>query len=117
MTTKLILGKDLNGNVTYNIPFTNVGYETTLSAGVAQSLTVPLSVNVAYFSYSSGIDVFVDPINTATLPAGAFAATTADLNPVARTVIPGATLSFISAETGYVKVSFYQLGNLYQGLS
>ncbi len=117
MTTKLLLGKDLNGNVTYEIPFSNVGYETTLAPSVAQSLTVPLNCTSAWFSYSSGVDVFVDPVTTATLPTGAFTSTTADLNPVARKVVPGSTLSFISAEAGYVKVSFYEISGYWTGQS
>jgi hypothetical protein len=117
MTTKLLLGKDLNGNVTYQIPFTDTGYETTLVAGVAQSLVVPANCTSAWFSYSSGIDVFVDPLHTATLPGAVFASTTADMNPVARSVVPGSTLSFISDAAGYVKVSFYEIAGYWTGQS
>lgn len=114
--SKLVLMKDSNGNVTYGIPFSDTGYETTLTAGAAQSLPVPADCNCAVFSYSSGIDVFVDPVTTAALPGATFAATTADMNPVMRTVIPSSTLSFISDASGYVKVSFYQVSSTYTGI-
>ncbi len=117
MTSKLLLGKDLNGNVTYQIPFSDTGYMTTLAPSVAQSLTVPANATSAWFSYSSGIDVFVNPVTTATLPTGAFAATAEDMNPVARSVVGGSTLSFISAEAGYVKVSFYEVAGYFTGQS
>lgn len=109
MSNRLAVVKDVNGNVIYGLPFAVIGYETTLAPSTAQSLTVPGDAEIALFSYSSGIDVFVDPVTTAAIPGGSFAATTADLNPVMRLVTPGKTLSFISAEAGYVKVSFYTL--------
>ena len=108
MTTKLLLGKDANGNVTYEIPFSDTGYQTTLAASVAQNLTVPTNAKTAVFAFSSGGDVFVNPVTTATLPTGSFVATYQDLNPVMRKVTGGSTLSFISAGTAYVNVSFYQ---------
>ena len=117
MITKLVLGKDINGNVTYQIPFSNVGFDTTLAAGVAQSIVVPKDCKSAWFQYTSGADVFVDPVNTATLPGGTFAATTACLNPVARNVIPGSTLSLITDATdAYVVISFYQVSSTYTGI-
>lgn len=109
MTNRLVVLKDINGNVFYGLPFSNNKYRTTLSAGVAQSVTVPGDAEVAIFSYGTGGDVYVDPTTTATLPGGAFASTTADLNPVARQVTGNSTLSCISATTCDVHIAFYTL--------
>lgn len=103
---KCYLGRDLNGVPTYRLPFTPEGISTTLAANTEQSTIVPQNVNSAYFSYSSGANVFVDPINTAVIPGGAFAQSTAELNPVARKVVPGQTLSFISPTIAYVQISY-----------
>src|SRR4051812_28162001 len=104
---KLLLGKDINGNVTYELPFTSSGVGVTLAANTAQNAIVPNNVNTVFFSYSSGANVWVDPQNIAVIPGGSFTTTFADLNPVARSVIPGQTLSFISPTAAYVKVSYY----------
>lgn len=117
MTTKLVLGKDINGNVTFVLPFSDTGYATTLAPGVVQNLTVPPNCNTAIFSYSSGADVWVNPTTTAAVPGGAFAATLADQNPVGRLVTAGSTLSFISASACEIKVSFYQMSANYTGVS
>ena len=123
MTTKLVLGKDSNGNVTFVIPFPDngtapiLGQRTMLAPSVAQSVTVPLNVNVAIFSYGSGTDIWVDPVNAATLPGVAFATTTAELNPVGRFVTPGTTLSVISEAAAEVKISFYQMAANFTGVS
>lgn len=109
MTTKLTVLKDSNGNVIYAIPFSDNGYDTTLAPSVVQSLTVPADAQIALFSYSSGSDVFVDPITTAALPGASFAKTSAELNPVMRPVSGVTTLSFISPAAAYVKVNFYTL--------
>lgn len=109
MSNRLLVVKDVNGNVIYGLPFATDGYETTLAANTEQHVTVPNDAQIAVFSYTGGVDVFVDPATTATLPSSSFAPTTADLNPVMRLVTPGTTLSFISAGTPYVKVSFYTL--------
>ncbi len=105
--TQLILGLDVNGNPTYRIGFSNTGVATTLSAGVEQHTTVPAGCDTAFFSYSTGTDVWVSNAQTAAVPTGSFAAKLADLNPVARLVKPGEVLSFISASVASVKVSYY----------
>ncbi len=102
-----LLGKDANSNVTYQIPFTPIGYATNLAAGVEQHFTVPTNVNMAIFSYGTGTDVWVDGSTTAVLPGSSFAASTADLNPVARPVYAGEVLSFICGTAAAVKVSLY----------
>lgn len=116
MTTKLLLGKDLNGNVTYQLPFSDTGQIVTLVASAEQSITVPQNCNCAWFAYTPGATVIVDPENTAALPTGTFASSTADINPVARNVTPGQTLSFICSTIASVKVSFYEQSGTFTGI-
>lgn len=112
MATKLLLGKDQNGAVVYSLPFPLDGVDTTLSANTEQHTTVPANVDIAFFSYSSGSNVFVDIYGTSDLPGGSFAATTTELNPVVRGVTPGQILSFISDTISYIKVSYYNMNGL-----
>jgi len=117
MTTKLLLGKDLNGNVTYQIPWSDTVYYVNLVAGTPQSLTVPANASSVAFSYTPGTNVFVDPLNTAALPSTTFGATTSNLNPVMRPVIGGSTLSFICNTAAYVQVAFYETNVSSTGIS
>lgn len=109
MAIKFILLRDSTGENTYGYPFSDIGAQVTLSASTAQSYTVPNNVNVAVFSFTKGSDVYVNPSNTAQLPGGSFVATLQDLNPVLRPVVPGQTLSFISATTAGVSLSFFNI--------
>jgi hypothetical protein len=110
LTSQLILDKDINNNVTYIIGFSPIGFTVNLAPSVAQSLVVPPNMVKAIFSYSVGTNVFVNINTAATIPTGAFTATTEDINPQGRYVVPGSTLSFISDTAAYVKVSFYTSG-------
>lgn len=110
MATKLALGKDSNANVTYELPVSNSKKATTLAANTAQSVTIPANMTHAFFSYSNGVDVWVDFVNAedATLPTSSFLDTNCELNPVARYgLTPGNTLSFISPTTAYVGIIFF----------
>lgn len=108
MTTKLALGLDTNHNVTFELPVSDTIYRTTLVANTAQTLTIPPNMTRAFFSFSSGTDVWVNFSTTATLPTGGFLLSNSSLNPVARhSLIPGQTLSFICPTTSYVEVAFY----------
>jgi len=107
MTVKFLLLKDVNGNVSYGLPFSDKNYSATLTANTAQSVAVPTDTDVAVFSSTSGTDFYVDPTNTAVVPGSTFAISTAQLNPVIRSVTPTGTLSVISPVGGSVSISFY----------
>lgn len=110
MTTPLYLGKDANGAITFELPISDNKTRTTLLANTAQSFTVPPNMRRAFFSYSNGVDVWVDFTNgeAATLPGGAFSSTNSELNPVARYgLVAGNTISCISPTTAYVGVVFF----------
>ena len=100
ISTKFQLTKDVSGYNVFGIVFSLDGQATSLAANTEQHFTVPSNYPnwIAIFSYTPGANIWVDGINTAVVPSTSFAATTAELNPSARAVIAGQTLSFITAD-------------------
>jgi len=100
MSTKFNMTKDIAGYNGFGIPFSLDGQSMILTAAVAQSVTVPLNYPfwIAIFSYTPGSSIWVDGITTAVAPTGAASATTARLNPSARYVRGGQTISFITSD-------------------
>lgn len=100
MPTKFNMTKDIGGFNGFGIPFSLDGYSMVLAATVAQSVVVPDEYPywIAIFGYTPGASVWVDGITTAVAPTGAASATTARLNPAARSVKAGQTLSFITSD-------------------
>jgi len=98
--TKFVMTRDINGYNGFGIPFALDGYSMVLAATVEQHVTVPDSYPhwIAIFGYTPGSAVWVDGITTAVAPTGAASATTAKLNPSARAVKAGDTLSFITSD-------------------
>lgn len=98
MSTKFNLTRDINGYNGFGLPFAQDGFSGQLATSVAQSVVVPDNYPnwIAIFSYTPGASVWVDGITTAVAPSGAFAATTAELNPTARFVKAGQTISMIT---------------------
>lgn len=111
MSSNLAIGKDINGEACDTINASVNIYAATLAADDATALIVPQNVNVAYFSYGSSGDVWVDLKNTATIPDATFIETTSELNPVSRFVNPGSTISFKCLFANPVQVSFYNNRN------
>lgn len=109
--TRFSMTRDINGYNGFGVPFTVNAQSGVLTATVAQSITVPSSYPnfIAIFSYTPGTEVWVDNITTAVAPTGAFSATTSELNPSARAVKAGSTISFITNDTDspVVSVLFY----------
>jgi hypothetical protein len=110
MSTQLIMTIDVNGNNTFGLGFAEDSYDTELTTGVAQSVTVPDNFKIweAVFAFENGANVWVANNETATIPGGAFALTPSQLNPTSRRVKAGDVLSFITSDTSaQVNVSFY----------
>lgn len=108
MTQTFNVLTDVNGIPTGGLQFAdaNVNYATTLTASVAQTLTVPANCSRAVFSFSP-LGVFVsEGAASLSLPSGSFASYAGELNPIDRQVTPGQTLNFISSVTAYVQVRF-----------
>lgn len=110
-STKFNLTRDVNGYNGFGLPFSINGYSTELAANVAQSVTVPVTYSnwIAIFSYTPGSNIWVNGVTTAAVPGSSFAATTSQLNPSARAVKGGSTISFITSDSTspQVGVSFY----------
>lgn len=109
--TKFNMTRDINGYNGFGLDFALNGYQGVLAATVEQHVTVPSSYPhwIAVFSYSPGAAIWVNGITTATAASGAFSATTSELNPAARAVDAGDTISFITNDTNSpeVGVTFY----------
>ncbi len=97
---KFLMTRDIAGYNGFGIVFAHDGYKMVLAAGVAQSVTVPDNYPnwIAIFGYTPGSTVWVDGITTAVAPTGAATASTAKLNPSARSVKAGQTISFITSD-------------------
>lgn len=123
MATKFSMAKDINGQNSFGLRFTDTAYSATLAASTATALTVPASGSIggsktqtinlwlAIFSYTPGSSVWVANNTTAAVPAGSsFATTVSQLNPAARLVQAGDVLSFITGSAGVsVSVILYSL--------
>lgn len=114
MTTIFNMIRDVNGYNGFGLPFSDTGQRVTLTGSVATEMVVPSNGNATYpnwiavFSFSSGDDVHVGCNETATLPNGSVAASAIQMNPSARKVKSGDTLSFITASSSAtVQVSYY----------
>ena len=111
MSTIFNMTRDVAGYNGFGVKFATDGQSAVLANGVEQHVVVPSNYPnwLAVFSYTPGSNIWVDGITTAVAPTGNFSATTADLNPSARFVTKGETLSFITSDTTspMVKVSFY----------
>ena len=99
-STKFNMTRDINGYNGFGIPFSLDGSTMVLAANTAQSVTVPANYPhwIAIFSYTPGSNIWVDGINTAVVPSGAASASTARLNPSARYVKKGQTISFKTSD-------------------
>jgi hypothetical protein len=110
MSTKFNMTRDVAGYNGFGVMFADDGQQTTLTANAAQTVTVPSNYPnwLAVFSFTPGSNIWVGNGTTA-VPGGSFSSTTADLNPSARFVTKGQTLTFITSDTTspQVKVSFY----------
>ncbi len=111
MPTKFNMTKDVAGYNGFGVQPCLDQQSGVLAANVAQSITVPSEypAYIAVLSYTPGANVWVDCVTTAAAPTGAFAATTACLNPTGLRVLKGTTMSFITADAAgsYVSVRFF----------
>ncbi len=114
--TILSMGRDAGGAVTFVLPFSDTGFQTTLAQGVEQHFTVPFNTNSTYkkysviFSFDPGLRIYVALNATAEIPGSSFASTVSELNPTSRYVEYGDILSFITPDVAaYVNVKLYAI--------
>jgi hypothetical protein len=101
MSTKFQMTRDINGYNGFGIMPTYDVQTGILAVGVAQSITVPDNFEnwIAIFSYTPGATIWVSFTTTAVAPTGAFSASASVLNPAARQVKAGDTISLITADS------------------
>lgn len=113
--TKLAMIRDINGYVTFQLPFCDIKKSATLTVGSEATITVPGSTSstkyLAVFRYEPGAKVYFALNATAAVPAGAtFATTTSCLNFPGTQVETGDVLHFITSDaTASVGVELYEL--------
>jgi hypothetical protein len=112
MTTRFLLNKDVNGAISYALPFADVKKGVVLASGVEQHFTMPVDSPKyeIHFAYESGASVWVAKNATAALPTGTLADINSELNPIGRVVNAGNTISLITNnDTCEVGVMIYAL--------
>ena len=109
-TTKFLMTKDIGGYNGFGVKPSTVNFGMDLATGVAQTAVLPSDYPnyMVVFSYTPGSNVFVDSTTTAAA-YGASAAVTAELNPQARQLPAGTTISFITPDAAgsYVQVGVF----------
>jgi hypothetical protein len=118
MRTEWLIGKDINGSIDYSLTPAPHKYGTTLSADVAQTLTLPTAYKSykVVFSFAGGSNVFVAYNQTAAAFGGSFASSTSEYLPQVREINGGTVLSFLTPDTSaFVGVTYY--GNTPNGNS
>lgn len=112
MTTPFCLGKDINGNNTYSIVFSDTNYNMVLLQNVAQTITLPTD-SATYrivFTMEPGSTVWVSNEDTAVVPTGAAALAIEQMNPAVRDVVAGSSLTLITAnDSAEVGVQIYAI--------
>lgn len=112
MTTLFEMTRDINGYNGFGLNFADDNQSMLLTQDIAQSVTVPSAYGtwIAIFSIGTGSTVWVTTTGTAAAPTGAAASTASVMNPTARKVYAGQTISLITHDTNaYVGISFYAL--------
>lgn len=101
MSTKLSTTKDINGYNAFGILPSYDIYATSLTASAAQHIVVPSNFEywLAIFTYTPDSNIWVDFTTTATVPGSTVGAVTTVLNPTARQVKAGSTISFITGDS------------------
>ena len=102
--------RDINGYNGFGLLSTYDVYGCSLAANTAQSVVVPNNYEnwIAIITATPGADIYVSFTTTATVPNGTMAALTSTLNPSARQVKGGQTISVItsSGSAPFVNIEF-----------
>ncbi len=94
------------GQATGAINTTDTYYAGELAAATNQAVTIPTDGNICVFSANGDFYVRYDG-SAATVPTGAIAASTVDLNPSVRDVSDATTLNIIAPATTKITLAFY----------
>ena len=101
MSTKLSLTKDINGYNAFGLLPTQDIYAGSLAVSTEQHFTVPSNNEywLAIFTFTSGANIWVDFITTATVPSSTVGAVSTVLNPAGRQVKAGTVISMITGDS------------------
>lgn len=109
MSTKFNMVRDVAGYNGFGIIQPDDIEGCYLAANAEQHFTVPKNYPywIAVFSYTAGANIFVSTSTTAAVPSDTMSAITSELNPSARFVKGGSTISVITPDSTspYVTVS------------
>lgn len=112
--TKFNMTRDVGGQNGFGLIPSNTKYGVLLAAGVPQSVVSPSDSpsHIEIFSYTPGSNVFVDFSTTAAAFTGTIGPVTAELNPSARLLPKGTTVSILTPDAAgaYVGIVFYIAG-------
>lgn len=118
MSTKFNMTRDINGYNGFGIQPTYDIYGATLATSTVATIAVPSNYPnwIAIFSYSPGTNVWVSFTGTAAIPgSSSFSLVNSSLNPAARMVERGMTISLITSDAGGSEVSVeFQIVATYQ---
>lgn len=113
---KLLLGKDINGNVSYSIPFPDPNdltnnFLVNLAANTEETVVAPTYSTAVLISASPGSSILVG-IGTNALPSigGTFATGNGQINPILRNVNAGDTVRVknLTTDPALINLTFYQ---------
>ena len=111
---KFNMVRDINGFNGFGLPVSEKPAQTTLVAGIEQTVTVPQTTDATYpnvlaiFNFQPGSSIWVAKNFTATLPGISFQFNDSEMNPAARRCVPGDVWHFITNDTtAEIGVIFY----------
>ena len=102
----LVIASGANGHPTFSIPTPDSVNGVVLAADTAESITVPADAKFGIFSATA--DFYASYTGTAVVITDTTDGTGHELNPVARSLGAGDTISVISGEACNITVSFYK---------
>jgi hypothetical protein len=109
---KFALTRDVNGYNGFGLQPSDKMFAANLTQLIGQTLTVPSDAfaYIAIFTPDPGLRCYVSYNELPTIPPLNFAQTTSELNPVARRVLGGDVLHFITPDVNCnITVVFYAL--------
>lgn len=107
MPTQLDIGRDVNGAVSYFLPFSDRGQIIDAPAGAGVTVTIPEGYSKALFQFTPGATVLTKLDNAVTPPSATWSDTTADINPAGRSLIGATTIWFYPVDAAIIKISYY----------
>ena len=107
--TRLALESDFRGSITYGRPVSDTVNARSLSAGAAETETVPAGAHFVIFSATG--DFYAKTNGAAAVPGDVTDGTASELNPSMWTLTGVTTISVISEATTKITFTYYKKNN------